>query len=142
VVGGRWSVERHAAERDDRSPAGYRDHEQIIEETAKVRRIWRMLMLEESRVRLFGNSVSGRRGGLSGRGRGGLIAPRSVRESIEAVVLDSPAAALGEVMPRYLNMPNIEMMSAGILAEVTACFSRAVANARFDGEKAAEQSQS
>jgi hypothetical protein len=100
-----------------------------------------MLTLGECRLLLFGNSGSGMRSGLVGRRRGGAIAPKSVRESIETVLIDSPAAAFGGVVRRYLNMPRTKMMPAGTLAEVTPCFSGQDQNDRLDGEKGVKQSQ-
>jgi hypothetical protein len=123
VVSSQWSVERHAAERDDRSPAGYRDHEQLIEETARVRRIWRMLMLEECGLRLFGNSASGMRGGLCGRRRGGVVAPMAMRGSMALIVSDCPVAANGAVVRNYLNVSNPRMMSAVDLLKLRVSYS-------------------
>ena len=74
------------------------DQEQIREKTARGERIWRMLMVEECRLRLVGNSDSGRRGGLCGRpprhfvawARGGVVAPMTMRGSIVATAERSP----------------------------------------------------
>jgi hypothetical protein len=78
------------------------DHQQIPEESTSVGRIWRMLMLEECRLQLFDNSVSGRRGGLFGRRRVGVVAPMSMRGAIVLIVSDRPAAANGPVVRNYL----------------------------------------
>jgi hypothetical protein len=70
-----------------------------------------------------------------------VIAPKSVRESIETVLIDSPAAALGGVVRRYLNMPKTKTMPAGTLAEFTPRFSGQDQSDRLDGEKGEKQSQ-
>ena len=77
-----------------------------------------MLMLEECRLRLLGNSVSVRRGGLCGRRGGGGIAPGSVRESVVPVDHDGAAAAHGGIMRRCLNMLKIQGMPAGAVAQL------------------------
>ena len=82
-----------------------------------------MLMVEECRLRLVGNSVSVRRGGLCGRRGGGGIAPGSARESVVPVDRDGAAAAHGGVMQRCLDMSNIMVMSAGPLTQLATCFS-------------------
>ena len=51
-------VRPNATKRDERSSPDYRDHEQIIEESARGGRIWHILMLEGCQLQLFGNSAS------------------------------------------------------------------------------------
>jgi hypothetical protein len=63
-----------------------------------VGRIWRMLMLEECRLRFFGNPDPEWRSGLIGRRRGGAIAPEPTVESIAPLLTDFPAAAQGPVV--------------------------------------------
>jgi hypothetical protein len=120
VVSGQWSVEMLATKRDDRSPQSSRDHGRISEETARARRIWRMLRVEEFELRLFGNSDSERLGGRCSRGG---IAPGSASESVVPVDRDEPAVAHGGVMQRCLDMSNIMVMSVGPLTQLAACFS-------------------
>jgi hypothetical protein len=64
-----------------------------------------------------------------------------MRESIETILIDSPAAALGRVGRRYVNAPKFEMMSAGTVTVVPAGFSGPVLKDRLDGEKGEERSQ-
>ena len=71
------------------------------QETAQAERALRMLMLEECRLRICGNSDSVRLGGLFGRRLGGEAALKLMRESIDTVVIDPPAAAHGE-LSRYV----------------------------------------
>ena len=81
------------------------DQSQIPEETARGGGFGACFMLEECRLRLFGNSVSGRRGGLCGRpprhfvawARGGMVAPMAMSGSIVLIVSDCPAAAMGQL---------------------------------------------
>jgi hypothetical protein len=111
-------VELSETKRDESSTVGHRDHEQIVEETARGMWIWRMLMVEECRLRLFDNSVSGRRGGLIGRRRGGVVAPMTTSGSIALIAIDCPAAAIGAVVRRNLNMTNPRMMPADAQVEL------------------------
>jgi hypothetical protein len=67
-----------------------RDHGQTPAEAARGTRMWRMLMLEECRLRLVGNPVSVRRDGSSGRRRGGVVAPMPTRKAVAPVVTDPP----------------------------------------------------
>jgi hypothetical protein len=69
-----------------------------------------MLMLEECRLRLVGNSDSERRGGLCGRRRGGVVAPLAMSGSIVLIVSDCPAAANEAVVCNYLNVSNQRMI--------------------------------
>jgi hypothetical protein len=64
-------------------------------------------MLEECRLRLFNNLHPERRGGLSGRRRGGGFGLSGTSESIEQVVTDLPAAAQGAVARKCLNMSTL-----------------------------------
>jgi hypothetical protein len=54
VVSGQWSVKSNVVKRDDRTTPGYRDHEQIPEESARGGRTWRILKVEECRLWLVG----------------------------------------------------------------------------------------
>jgi hypothetical protein len=118
VAGCQLPVKLNGAKRDGRSSPGDRDHEQIPEESARVGRTWRILMLEECRLRLFGNSASGRRGGLCGRRRSGVVAPMAMSGSIVLIVSDCPAAANGAVVRRYLNVSNPRMIWAVAVLEL------------------------
>ena len=63
-----------------------------------------MIMSEECRLRLFGNSVSVRLGGGCGRRGGGGIALDSTEGPVVPVDRDRAAAAHGGVMQRCLDM--------------------------------------
>jgi hypothetical protein len=65
-----------------------------------------MLMVEGYLLGLFGNSVSGRRGGSCGRRRGGVVAPMTMRRSTVGFVSDRPAAASATVVFKCLNLSN------------------------------------
>ena len=103
--------------RNNRSPPGYRDSLRIPEQSTRGTQMWRTFMLEECRLR-FGNSASGRRGGLCGRRRGGVVAPIAMSGSIVLTVSDCPAAAIGVVVRRYLNVSNPRMIRAVALVEL------------------------
>jgi hypothetical protein len=79
--------------------------------------MWRMLMLEECRPRLFGNSDSVTLGSQSGRRGGGGTAPDSAGEKVVPVDRSWAAAAHGGVMQRCLDMSRIMEMSASSLAQ-------------------------
>ena len=49
-------VRMNEAKQNVNSPAGDRDHEQVPEGSARVGKIWRMLMLEKCRLLLLDNS--------------------------------------------------------------------------------------
>ena len=98
------------------------EHGHIPEESAKGRRMWCILMLEECGL-LFGNSASVRPGGSCGRRGGGAIGPGSARESVVPVDRDRAAAAHGRVTQRCLNMSKIGNMSEGTLARLDTCYS-------------------
>jgi hypothetical protein len=108
--GAKWAVAFHPVNRD---------HEQLIEETARGMRMWRMIMMEECRLRLFGKSVSGRRGGLCGRRGGGGIAPDSAGATVVPADRSWAAAAHGGVMLRCLDMSKTTRMPAGARAQNT-----------------------
>jgi hypothetical protein len=122
---GKWSVELNGAKQDEPTMPGYRDHEQFPEESARGGRAWRIFKIEECRLRLPGNSDTGRLGGSCGRrGGGGRVAPDSARRSVVTVERDGAAAAHGGVMQRCLDMSNIMVMSAGSLTRFAHLFLR------------------
>jgi hypothetical protein len=141
VAGCQLPVKLNGAKRDGKSLAGDRDHVQVPEESARVGRIWRMLMLEEGRLRLVGNSASGRRGGLCGRRRGGVVAPMTMRGSIVLIVSDRPAAAIGAVVRNSLDVSNPRMITAVAVVELRWAPLLQRRWHRPDGEKGAKQSQ-
>jgi hypothetical protein len=69
-----------------------------------------MLMLEQCSLPHIGNSDSGKIGLAGWQRRGGVIAPRSTSDSMALVVIDSPAAALGAVVRRWLNMSKTKVV--------------------------------
>jgi hypothetical protein len=71
------------------------EHEQIPEESARVGQSWRMLMLEECRLRLSGNLVSEGRSRPHGRRRGGGFAPVLMRAPVALVLADPPPRRMG-----------------------------------------------
>jgi hypothetical protein len=89
-----------------------------------------MIKMEECRLQLGGNSVSGSRGGPCGRRRGGVIAPKPTNESIELVVSDCPAAANETVVHGYLNVSNPRMIQAVARVELRVSSSPSVATPR------------
>ncbi len=112
VAGCQFRVRSNATKRDGKSTLGYRDHEQIPKRSASVGRIWRMLMVEECRLRLVVNSASGRRGGLCGRRRGGVVAPIATRGSFVLIVSGLPAATIREVLRNDLKGSNPRLIQA------------------------------
>jgi hypothetical protein len=137
VVSGQWSMISGQLN----SQAVTWDLEQIPEESARVGRTWRILMLEECRLRLVGNSASGRRGGLCGRRRGGVVAPLTMRGSIVLIVTDRPAAAHGTIVRRCLNVSNPRMIWAIALVELRVGCSFPAAMGSTRRRNGAKQSQ-
>jgi hypothetical protein len=100
------------------------DREKLSEESARRGGTWRILMLEECRLWLFGNSDSEGRGGQGGRrGGGGGIAPDSAGVSVVPVDRDWAAAAHGGITQRCLDVSKVMEMSLGTLAQLAPCFS-------------------
>jgi hypothetical protein len=89
-----------------------RDQAQALEEAARVGRQWRMLMLEDCRLGLCGNSNAGKIGLPGCQRRGGLVAPKSTTGSVVSLVIDQLAATHGAVVQRCLNTSKIEVASA------------------------------
>ena len=110
--------------------------------------MWRIFMLEECRLPVFGNSASVRRGGLCGRpprhfvawARGGVIAPMAMSGSIVLTVTDCPAAAIGVVLRRYLNVSNPQVIQVVALFELRVGCSPPVATGPTHRRKGAKQS--
>jgi hypothetical protein len=109
MKGAKWAAAFHPVNRN---------HGQIIEGSASGARIWRMLMLEECRLRLFWQFGFEKAGGFCGRRRGGVVPPMAMSGSIVLIVSDRPAAANGAVVRRYLNVSNPPMISAVALVEL------------------------
>ena len=101
-----------------------------------------MLMLEECRLRLFGNLVSERRAGLHGRRRGGGFAPMLMREQVALVVADHPAAAHEVVVRRRWNVSDLRTISSIDLVEDCSPHPGPRRGERDDREKSRERSQS
>jgi hypothetical protein len=76
------------------------DRKQIPEGAARIGRIWRIFILEESRLRLFHNSASRGRGGSCERRGNAAIALVLERVSSVVVVRNRPAVA---------NMPDVRI---------------------------------
>jgi hypothetical protein len=96
---------------------------------------------EECRLRLLVNSPSVRRGGWSGRRRGGAVAPKSTSESTASAASDLPAAAIGMVVLRCFNVSNIWMMSASARVGFLLRFSPSARPERPDEQEGKNQSQ-
>jgi hypothetical protein len=94
-----------------------------------------MLMMEQCRLLLFGNSDAEMMGLLGWQRRGGVVAPSSTRGSIATVVIDPPAAVDGVVVRRCLNMSKIKTVSAGTLAGFPLWISDPEHKDRWGGEK-------
>jgi hypothetical protein len=71
-----------------------------------------MLMLEECRLPLCGNSDAGKMGLPGWQRCGGVIAPKSTPGSVASLVSDHLAAAHGAVVQRWLNTSKIAVASA------------------------------
>jgi hypothetical protein len=91
---------------------------EIPEEPERRGRIWRMITLEECRLRLLANLDSESRGGQSGRCRGGVNAPLSSKSSMAAILSDCPAAVYGVIVRGNWNVPDPRMASAGVPVEI------------------------
>jgi hypothetical protein len=77
-----------------------------------------MLMLEERRLRLVGNSDSDGMGGPHGRRRGGGVAPMPIRKPDAPVVSDPAAAAHGVVVRKRLNVSNLPTMPSIVVLKI------------------------
>jgi hypothetical protein len=100
-----------------------------------------MLVLEECRLRLCGNSDSGKIGLPGWQCCGGVIAHESTTGSVVSLVNDHLAAALVVVVQRCLNTSIIEVASAEALALCAFRSSGLGRNDRWGEEKREKRSQ-
>ena len=111
VVSSRWSVVSEDLPGSSRTAVGPRPWESGTDpkETARVGRMWRMLIMKEFPPALWPFGF-GKAGGLGGRSRGRGVAPKFTNASIEPGVMNWPGAANGTVVRRCLNVSNPRMV--------------------------------
>ncbi len=97
-----------------------------------------MIMVQECRLRLVGNSASVRLGGLCGRRCGGVIAPLGNEGSKVLVLSNCPATANETVVRRLLIVSNPRKRSAVARAELGVGGSPQVAMGSSEEEKGAK----
>jgi uncharacterized membrane protein len=91
--------------------------EQTSEESARDGTTWRMLMVEECHLRLFGNPGSEMAGGSCGRHCGGVIALVLAKVRSAPVVRDRPAVASAPDIQRCLTVSDLRIVSTASIVE-------------------------